>query len=112
MKIMTDLVFTVVAGFILGFVLLCLGGCQRKTPVETAFNSVENSVVALEKTLPIECKTEVVSEKIAQVRLEMAKAQTECEKKINEYKIKYERLLMVVSAMVLLWAIKFFYLKR
>ena len=76
---MTDVIFAVIAGFILGCVLLCLGACSRKTPVENAFNGVEQSVVTLEKTLPVECQTDAVLTKIADLRAENTKAQMVCE---------------------------------
>lgn len=111
MRTMTDVIFAVVAGFILGCVLLCLGACSRKTPVENAFNGVEQSVVTLEKTLPVECQTDAVLTKIADLRAENVKAQMVCETKIQDYKIKYERVLAILCVIILGFFAKF-YIKR
>lgn len=110
-KVSNFSLFSIVA-LIMLVVFLCLCGCSRRTPVETAFKSVENSIVSLEKTLPETCKTEEISEKIGQIRLEKTKAQSECERKIQEYKTKYERVLSVTIIIVLLLFFKFFYKKQ
>lgn len=111
MKTMTDMIFALVAGFILGCMLLCLGACSRKTPVESAFDSVGQAVTELQNTLPAECQTDAVLVKIADLRAETVKAQITCETKINDYKIKYERVLAVLGVIILAFLAKF-YIKR
>lgn len=85
-----------------------LSGCAQKTPVEQAFDSVGQSVATLEKTLPAECKTDAVMSKIAKLETETAKAQATCETKIQEYKIKYERVLGVLIFVILAFLAKIF----
>lgn len=69
--------------------VLTLTGCSRKTPVEQAFQGVNNNITAIEHALPAECRTEDINAKLNTVREESNKAQVACETKIQEYKTKY-----------------------
>ena len=70
--------------------VLTLTGCSRKTPVEQAFQGVNNNITAIEHALPAECRTEDINAKLNAVREESTKAQVACETKIKEYKTKYD----------------------
>lgn len=70
--------------------VLTLAGCSRKTPVEQAFQGVNNNITAIEHALPAECRTEDINAKLSAVREESNKAQVACETKIKEYKTKYD----------------------
>lgn len=89
-------------------ITVLLSGCTQKTPVEQAFDSIGQSVATLEKTLPKECKTDSVMAKIAELQTENAKAQATCETKIQDYKIKYERVLTLLIIIILAYFAKFF----
>lgn len=93
--------------FLLIFALL-LSGCSRKTPVEQAFDSIGQSVATLEDSLPAECKTDKVLAKISELKADNVKAQATCETKIQDYKIKYERLLTLFFIIILAFFAKFF----
>lgn len=92
--------------FALTAFVLC--GCMRKTPVEEAFDSIGQSVVSLEQSLPKECKTDVVMAKISELEAKNTTAQATCETKIQDYKIKYERVLGVLIFVILAFLAKFF----
>lgn len=86
---------------------LILLGCSRKTPVEQAFDGVEQSVVELEKALPVECRSDAVLAKIESLRAENAQAQVTCATQIQNYKIKYERLIALFGVVILAYFAKF-----
>lgn len=69
--------------------VLTLAGCSRKTPVEQAFQGVNDSVNVIEHSLPAECHTEEVGMKLSVVKHQISQAQVACETKIEEYKTKY-----------------------
>lgn len=107
MKIFKEDIVAIVIGLILASVLI-LSGCARKTPVEQAFDSIGQSVATLEQSLPTECKTDAVMTKIANLQTENAKAKATCETKIQDYKIKYERVLTLLTIIILAFFAKFF----
>lgn len=99
------------AGFLcLGilFLLCCLTGCSRKTPVETAFNEVETSVVEIKDALPKECKTDIVTTKIKAVEQKIQIAEQVCDAKIKDTQIKYERVLWVLGLIIFGFLVKIF----
>ena len=96
---------------ILGYfilLILLLSGCSRKTPVETAFNEVQTSIVQVKETLPPECKTVEVLAKIDEVEAKRKVAEVTCEAKIKDTQTKYERALGVIGLIILGIFVKFF----
>jgi predicted small lipoprotein YifL len=69
--------------------VLSLTGCSRKTPVEQAFQGVDERITAIDRALTPECRTEDVMRTIDAVRHEVMVARVSCETKIEEYKTKY-----------------------
>lgn len=88
-----------------------LSGCWRKSPVEQSFEGVQQAVVAIKESLPVECQTEIVLAKINDVESKRQVAQSVCEQKIKSVEIKYERalfaLILIISVFVLRFFIKF-----
>lgn len=84
------------------FLIICaiLGGCTRKTPTEIAFDAVDKSITSLEKTLPAECKTDVVLSQIAAVRADAETARLICNADIKAIKVKYERAMMALFIVI------------
>lgn len=88
------------------FLIVCalLSGCTRKTPTEIAFDAVDKSITSLEKTLPAECKTDVVLAQIATIRTDAETARLVCNADVKAIKVKYERamigLIIVIAVFV------------
>lgn len=96
----------VIAGFFLLWLVFCflcfsLTGCSRKTPVENAFHEVETSIVAVKENLPPECQTKEVLTKIDEVEWKRKTAESVCDAKIKDTQNKYERVLWVLSFIIL-----------
>lgn len=85
-----------------------LAGCSRKTPVEQAFQGVDESITAIDHALAPECRTEDVMRAIDAVRHETMTARVTCETKIERYKSRYHLVLSAFSGLVLLIAAYFF----
>lgn len=64
--------------------ILPLCGCQRKTPVQAIVDSATAQVVALEKTLPPECKTESIQEQMNNIKFEIGRAPAACEVMVDK----------------------------
>lgn len=92
--------------FAVGTLVLC--GCNKKTPVQTAFNEVQQSIVAVKDSLPAECQTEVVMTKLDAIETKRQIAENACETQINNIQTKYERVLWVLFAVFLVFFVKFF----
>lgn len=93
------LVFLIILGCT---VLMC--GCTRKTPVETITDNAMAQVVALEKTLPNECKTDAVLAQLVSIRAEIASAPAACElqiKPIRQQRNGYAIALFALIALII-----------
>lgn len=90
---------------------LSLAGCSRKTPVEQAFQGVEESITAIDRALTPECRTEDVMRTIDAVRHEVMVARVSCETKIERYKSRYHLVLSAFSGLVLL-IVAYFFVKK
>lgn len=92
------------------FLIICaiLGGCTRKTSTEIAFDAVDKSITSLEKTLPAECKTDVVLAQVATVRADAETARLVCQSDIKAIKIKYERALIALWVVMLVFLASIF----
>ena len=97
--------------FIILVVCVMLCGCNRKTPIENAFDNVGQAVVDVKSSLPKECQTEIVLAKINDVESKKQVAQSLCAEKIKSAEIKYERamfaLIIIISVFFLRFFIKF-----
>ena len=92
--------------FLIFAVFLC--GCSKKTPVETAFDDVQQSAVEIKQSLPQGCKTELVESKFAELEAKQEVAKSVCETKIKDVQTKYERVLAVLILLILGIFVKFF----
>lgn len=95
-----------VAGIFLLWLLFCffcfsLTGCSRKTPVESAFNEVQTSIVAVKENLPPECQTKEILAKIDEVEWKRQTAEQVCLAKIKDTQNKYERVLWILGFIIL-----------
>lgn len=93
------LVFLIILGCTM---LMC--GCARKTPVETISDNAMAQVVALEKTLPNECKTDAVLAQLVSIRAEIASAPQACElqiKPIRQQRNGYAIALFALIALII-----------
>lgn len=85
-----------------------LAGCSHKTPVEKAFDDVQTSITEIKKSLPEECKTESVIHKIDEIEWRTQNAEKVCQTKIDDIKIKYERVLWLLILIFSVFFIKNF----
>lgn len=92
--------------FIMGCILL-MGGCAHKTPVETIADNATAQVVALEKTLPDECKTEAISAQIAAIKDVIAGAPAACEMQIKPIRTERNALAIALMAIIALVLARF-----
>lgn len=91
-------------------ILICglLFGCTRQTPVDSAFSDANQAIVIVKKSLPKECQTEEILQKIDSVKIKYEKAQSVCEAKIKDVQIKYERTLWVIFIIIFVFFAKKF----
>lgn len=85
-----------------------LNGCFRSTPVDTATETAKNSIVALEKSLKDDCKTEGINEQIKAIKTTITNIHETClaEKEIlKEQKTKWQILFLGAIGIIvlLLW---------
>ena len=92
--------------FILGCTLL-MCGCTPKTPVETIADNATSQVIALEKTLPKECKTEAVMAEITSIKAEIAGAPRACELQIQPIRTERNALAVALMAIIALFLARF-----
>lgn len=92
--------------FILGCMLL-MCGCAHKTPVETIADNATAQVIALEKTLAPECKTEAVMVEIAAVKEVIAGAPAACELQIQPIRTERNALALALMAIIALFVARF-----
>lgn len=86
-------------------ILMC--GCARKTPVETITDNAMAQVVALEKTLSNECKTDAVLAQLVSIRAEIASAPQACELQIKPIRTERNALAVALFAIVALIIARF-----
>lgn len=101
MKDLRDILGILIIWFVFCFCLFCLSACSRKTPVDNAFQEVQTSIVAIKENLPPECQTAAVMAKIDEVEWKRQTAESVCEAKIKDTETKYERVLWVLSVIIL-----------
>ena len=94
--------------FIILVVCVMLTACNRKTPVETAFDNVGQAVIDVQTSLPKECQTEIVLAKINDIESKRQVAQSLCAEKIKSAEIKYERALFGLIIMIFIFFLRFF----
>lgn len=94
--------------FIILVVCTMLTACNRKTPVENAFDNVGQAVIDVQASLPKECQTEIVLAKINDVESKRQVAQSLCAEKIKEAQNKYERTLFALIGLIFLLFLRFF----
>lgn len=90
-------------------IALLLTGCTTQTPTESAVNAATESIVALEKSLPKECKTESVNAQIAALTTQVENTLLYCENEKKVLELEKDRLLMilfVMAAVISLYVIK------
>lgn len=85
-----------------------LSGCWHKSPVDQSFEGVQQAVVAIKESLPVECQTEIVLTKINDVESKRQVAQSVCEQKIKSVEIKYERALFALILIISVFVLRFF----
>lgn len=71
-----------ICAFFLLILLLC--GCQRKTPVQAIAENATVQVIALEKTLTPECKTEGVMLQLDAIKFQIGRAPAACEVMVDK----------------------------
>lgn len=98
----------VIIAFFAVFVCSCLTGCARKTPVEQSFEEVQQAVVVVKESLPVECQTETVMAKFNDIETKRQVAQSVCEEKIKSIEIKYERALFALILIISVFFLRFF----
>lgn len=85
-----------------------LNGCFRSTPIDTAVENAQNSVVALEKSLTADCKTESTNAQLRAIKSSISEIKENCiaqQKILEEQKTKWQILFLgaVGIIVLLLW---------
>ena len=93
---------------ILLIVTVLLSGCFRSTPIDTAVENAQNSVVALEKSLTADCKTESTNAQLRAIKSSISEIKENCiaqQKILEEQKTKWQILFLgaVGIIVLLLW---------
>jgi hypothetical protein len=83
--------------------LLC--ACSATTPTESAVNAATESITALEKSLPKECKTEAVNAQIAALTTQVENTLLYCENEKKVLELEKDRLLMVLFMMAVVMGV-------
>ena len=108
MKGINGVIATVITWLIILCAILCLLGCAKKTPVENAFDDVNQAIISTKESLPAQCKTEIVLSKFEEIEAKRQVAQNTCEMKIKDVQTKYERVLGVLIVLILGIFVKIF----
>lgn len=87
---------------------LLLSGCFRSTPIDTAVENAHNSVVALEKSLTADCKTEGTNAQLKSIKSSISEIREQClarQKILEEQKTKWQLLFAGAIGIIvlLLW---------
>lgn len=80
-----------------------LSGCFRSTPVDTAVETAQNSIVALEKSLKADCKTEGINEQIKAIKTSINEIKEHCMARVEvlqEQKTKWQILFFGALAVI------------
>lgn len=80
-----------------------LSGCFRSTPVDTAVDSAQNSVVALEKSLKPDCRTEGINEQIKAIKTSINEIKEHCMARVQvlqEQKLRWQILFFGALAVI------------
>lgn len=85
-----------------------LSGCFRSAPIDTAVENAQNSVVALEKSLTADCKTESTNAQLRAIKSSISEIKENCiaqQKILEEQKTKWQILFLgaVGIIVLLLW---------
>ena len=99
--------FAIIMWIFVVFLCIALLGCSKKTPVETAFDDVNQAIITTKDSLPAECKTELVMARFDEIEAKEQVAQTMCESKIKDAQTKFERILGVLILIILGFFAKF-----
>ena len=87
---------------------LLLNGCARSTPIDVAVENAQNSVVALEKSLTADCKTEGTNAQLRAIKSSISEIKEQCmarQQLLEEQKTKWQILFLgaVGIIVLLLW---------
>lgn len=102
------ILYYIVCWIFIFFVLGLLVGCTKQTPVESAFDDAHNAIIIAKDSLPKECQTADVLQKIELAETKYEKAQVTCESQIKDVEAKYEHVLWVLFAVIFVFLAKFF----
>lgn len=94
--------------FVIFIFCLLLSGCSRKTPVESAFDGVQQAIVETKDSLPAECKTNIVLARFDELEAKRQVAENVCETKIKDYQVRWERTLWFIILVIGAYIAKFF----
>lgn len=89
--------------------ILVLSACSTKEPSEVMAENAIQSVIAIEKSLPNECKTESVKQQLLSIKGQIATISTACEteKNVLEQKITIRNLIIaLLLALIGFWVFK------
>ena len=95
---------------ILALLVLSLVACGSATPVsETIADNAVNTVVAVEKTLPAECKTEAVTTQLTVVKSEIRSITNACQAEkdvITAEKLRWKLLFWTLTGVIAAYILK------
>jgi len=80
--------------------VLC--SCSNPSTTEQITESTQQTITALEKTLPNECKTPAVTETIRSIRSQVELCNSNCEQRIQVYKEKNRTLWVALISILTL----------
>lgn len=89
--------------------VLLLSACSTQAPSEVIANNAIESVIAIEKSLSSECKTESVKQQLLSIKGQIATISTACEteKNVLEQKITIRNLIIaLLLALIGFWVFK------
>lgn len=84
-------------------VLAFFSGCSKQTPVQTIVDTTEQSINALERNLPKECKIESVLAQIDSLRSQNQAVKVVCETQLENAELKYKQILTILVAVCVLF---------
>lgn len=90
---MKKMIYTAAAVFL-------LTGCARKTATDSIMESVDQQIVALEKTLPAECKTAAIDAQIAAIRATNKSVVETCKADIKAISAARDKWMVAFFAIV------------
>lgn len=78
-------------------IFLC-AGCAQKSATDSILESVEQQIVALEKSLPAECKTEAVKADMAAIKSGHAAIKESCHADVKKIEAERDKWAMAFFA--------------